>query len=165
MEYAKEIEIDQHNLDYEIICQPSLYLKYSELSIDAGFVKDKLKEQIKVLEGNLYLEVKNDHEHFGLGAKPTEGAVKACITTQPEVIKLNQEYMEAVKVYNSLNGAKVALEHKKKSLELLTSLIIRGYSAEPKVEKEFTDNKQKEGHRVLNSKLSKNKRILKKKGE
>lgn len=162
-DYKNDINLDQHALDYELIRQPNIYLKYSEMSVDAGFVKDKAKEKLKLIESEVYLKIKKDYSEFGLDSKPTEGAIKACVAIQPECKKATINYFEAVKIYNSLNGAKVALEHKKKSLELLTGLIIRGYSAEPRVEKEFKDDSQKESHRVLNGKLANNKRLLKKK--
>lgn len=161
--YENDINIEQHDLEFELIRQANLYLKYSELSVDAGFERDKAKEKIKLIESEIDLDIRKDFTNYGFTSKPTEGAIKARIIREPACIKVNNVYLESVRVYNSLNGAKVALEHKKKALELLTGLIIRGYSAEPKVKKEFKETSQKESHKVLSNKLSNNKRLLKKK--
>ena len=160
--YEKDIYLDQHSLDLELIKQPNLYLKYSELTVDAGFIKDKAKEKLKIIESELYLKVKKDYSKFGLDAKPTEGAIKACVAIQPECHKATTDYFEAVKIYNSLSGAKIALEHKKKALELLVGLLIRGYSASPQVDPEFKIMSQEDTHNKLRKKLIKNKRLVKK---
>lgn len=158
-EYEKDISIDEHQLEFELLRQPKLFLKYSELSVDANFIKDKAKEQLEVLKSEIDLEIRNDFAKFGFTAKPTEGAIKATILQQEEYQKATDVCMQLTSTYNSLNGVKLALDHKRKSLELLVSLIIRGYSSEIKVPEEFTKKTQEKAHKGLNKKLSNNKRI------
>lgn len=157
--YQEDVQIDQHDLDYELIRQASLYLKYSELSVDANFERDKIKERIKLIETEIDLEIRQNFENFGFDSKPTESGIRACIIQQAEYQDVNEEYINATRTYNSLTGAKVALEHKKKALELLVALVIRGYSAAPQVPNNFKTDTQKEGHGSINRTLLKNTRI------
>jgi hypothetical protein len=160
-EYADDILIDHLDLERELIRQPILYLKYSELAVDANFEKDRAKELLRTVESEIDLDIRQNWDDFGFDSKPTEGGIRACITQQPKYISTLDEYMNAVKTYNSLTGAKVALEHKKKSLELLVSLLIRGYSAEPRVDPKFKNKLQEGTHHDLANKLAENERLRK----
>jgi len=160
-EYADDIRIDHLDLELELIRQPSIYLKYSELTVDANFEKDRAKELLRTVESEIDLDIRQNWEEFGFDSKPTEGGIKACITQQPKYINTLSKYMNATKTYNSLSGARVALEHKKKSLELLVSLLIRGYSAEPRVDPSFKNKLQEGMHQDLATKLAENERLKK----
>lgn len=161
--YEHDISIDQLDLEFELVRQASLYLKYSELSIEANFERDKLKERIKLVETEIDLGIRQNPTEYGFDSKPTETAIRACIIQQKEYQDINKDYIEAVRLLNQLNGAKTALEHKKKALELLVTLIIRGYSAEPKVDSEFKKQHQEGGHKTINRTLAQSERLAKRK--
>ena len=160
--YQEDINLNQYDLEYELIRQASLFLKYSELAVDAGFERDKIKERIKLAETEIDLDIRQDYEQFGFDCKPTEAAIKAAIVQHDSHRKVTRKYIEATRVFNSLTGAKTALEHKKKALELLVSLVIRGYSAEPKVDPDIKYNRQIGGHTEINRELAENQRLKKK---
>jgi hypothetical protein len=157
--YQDDVSIDQHDLERELVRQASLYLKYSELAVDANFERDKIKENIKVTESDIDLEIRQNFEQFGFDSKPTETAIRACILQQHEYRDIMGQYIKATKTFNSLTGAKTALEHKKKALELLVALIVRGYSAEPKVDPNIKYSRQVNAHKEMSEKLAKNARI------
>jgi len=157
--YQEDISLDQHDLERELVRQASLYLKYSELAVDANFERDKIKERIKAVESNVDLDIRENFTQFGFDTKPTETAIKACILQQQEYQGITREYIEATRAYNSLTGAKTALEHKKKALELLVALIVRGYSAEPRVDSNIKYKQQVSAHKEISTQLAKNSRI------
>jgi hypothetical protein len=140
-EYMKDLAIDPHALEEEWMRQPALFQKYTDLLVRAQQERDKAKERLDVVKSKLDLDIRNDHEAFGL-KKITEGAITACILTNSIYKDAQKRLNEATYKVGLLNGAIRGLEHKKKSLENLVSLWLGSYFAGPQEPKELAGGKR-----------------------
>lgn len=166
MGIAEDLEIDKHSLDICCMNQPMLYQKYSDELAELSFQRDQLKEKLEVLKAEVDGEIRAEPEAYGLPSKPTETAIKSTLTCDKRVIEKTEEYLEKVKEVNILMGVKIALEHKKTSLELLVKLYTSGYWADPNIkeaDKQVYEKKvvEKESLDELNSNPRLQKRRIK----
>jgi len=129
--YLELVGIDRSNLHEEFTHQPQNYAEISEGCTIADFEKQSLKEQVKVIEAEVDLEIRNG-TYENLPAKVTENAIKSIVAVDARVQEVNKAHIQAIFFSNMLEGARVASEHKKKSLEKLTDLHMTGYFSAPK---------------------------------
>jgi len=151
LDFEGDLSMDKHSLDTEWLRQASLYLKYSQLYADLASYRDEAKEELSRTDAEIDLEIRADWESFGFENKPTEPAIKAAILQDDRHIKASKDFIQSTREVNILQGAKVALDHKKSALERLSSLLLAGYWAEPLITKEARDKFGEEvqtGHRA-----------------
>lgn len=159
IDYEKDMELDQHGLDFEWLRQSSLYLKYSVLYADLASYRDEAKEELQRIDAVIDLEIRSDWESFGFETKPTEPAIKAAILQDDRHIKAAKSLIFAVREMNIAQGAKTALDHKKAALERLSTLYLSGYWADPRIKKEAKDAYQTDIQSAHRSHLESNERI------
>ena len=128
-EFKKDIEIDIHSLDEQWVKQPQLYAKYAEQAVNASFDKDKLKEQLDLIEAELDTEIRSDPAKFGLD-KVVEKAVANVILLQSKYQKASNAYFESVKRMKIFEVGRDSMDHKKRALEKLTDLFLSNYWAD-----------------------------------
>ena len=111
------------------------------------FQRVQAKFDMEKCKAELDIEVRNnwaDKKYFS--SKPTESAITSWIVTHKEYEKMfqvtNININEAsddvtleIKVSETLEGAKIAMSHKKASLEAETSLLIGGFYSDPNISK------------------------------
>lgn len=151
----EDVAVDIQNLEYEWVRQSSLYMKWSHflgLAIDE---KDRLEAQIERQKRNLdkkraklgiYASVNFEVIEDFCGKKPTVGQVSAWVDYQTEIQEMQDEIDKIKEQLNSaksdisvLQSAQIALVHKKKSLEMLTEMILSGYYSDPNIPKSARD--------------------------
>jgi hypothetical protein len=147
-----DVAIDVQNLEYEWVRQPSLYMKWSHVLGEAIDEKDRLETDLDRLKraldrrtAELSLLAKRDPSIIGMGdgQKATVEVITAWIKSDGQVIQI-EDTIESVKTevnqarrrVTVFQSAQVALIHKKKSLEMLTEMILSGYYSEPSVSKD-----------------------------
>lgn len=175
-EYEKDQKIDEHNLNHEWARQSSLYMKWAKhaaLAKEEKFLADEnlkttrsdAKKDIERLRAEINLDVLADPVIYGFEKKPTVDAIMAIILQDENYKGLEEKNAEEIEtavkrvadaIYNDelLEGARMAMNHKKTSLEYYVQLHFSGYNADPK-ERPTVDiaKVQKEG-------LSKSKRLV-----
>jgi hypothetical protein len=127
-DFKAETSIDTYNLDKEWIRQADLYDKYGQLANKAYNSFTTLKNELKVVRGNLEMRIRQGF--VDIGCKITENAISSYIDIQDDIIKLEQEIARAKYEYEVYNTATFAMEHKKRSLEWLTKLFLGNYFAD-----------------------------------
>jgi hypothetical protein len=139
-EYNKEIGIDKHALDDEWLKQPSLYIKYVELSAEANRIRDLKREAIDVIKAECSMIIRDNPEKFGL-TKVTEAAIQNVLLQDDQVNKTLMNYHVCKKEAEILAGVVRAFEQRKKALENLVQLQISGYFASPSTKKIGKENR------------------------
>lgn len=135
-DFESELQIDRLNLDDELIRQAGLFMKYSELAVNARFQRDKLKEALDLKKAELDGKVRENPGRYGLSVsgdkKPTEAAIASAVLQHPEVVELNSDLINSVRDSGVLDSAREAFNHKKSALEYLVKLWLGGYFADVK---------------------------------
>jgi hypothetical protein len=151
--YKEDIQIDIHDIEGDWIKQSSLYMKYSELHANATASRDRLKQELEVERAEVFARVKKQWKSLGFEKKPTDAEANKFVDQDELIDEIANELIEANKEVNILLSAKIALDHKKRALENITSLMIHNLFADPK---EGVNNKGFEGELMAR----KNKREL-----
>ncbi len=126
-----DLNIDKFSLDIEWEKQSQLYLKYSEMLAEYETRRDKLKDLIEVEKAEIEKEIREFPEEYGLKAKPTEGSIKAVVSTDKKIKKMKKKYFQFIKQSKIWGALVKSLDHKKKALENLTQLHLAGYYSTP----------------------------------
>lgn len=139
-DYKNELQINQNALDEELIKQPSLFMKYAELSAQARFKRDKAKEYLDLKRAELDGKIRESPAKFGYGGdkKLTEAAISNIIIASDEFKAAQTALNEAALDTGILEAAREAFNHKKSALENLVRLWLGGYWSEAKVPKNVT---------------------------
>lgn len=148
-EFDQDLEIDLHALDVEWKNQAVLYRKYCDSWAEAKGKVDSLKSRLDRMFASLFIKVKENPSAFTDG-KVTEELAKSLVITQPEYVKLQKKYNEALEEFSLMYSAKSAFEQRKTALEYLTKLFLSNYWAEVRVSSE--DREDYEDYKVNEAK-------------
>lgn len=143
----RSIEVKQ--LDVEAVELASLIGGWGEESAECRYQKEALELSLERLESELSLNIRSRPSDYGLGDKPTEGAIKAALKLQPKFQKLEDEIREVTREYWHYENHMKALEVKRRMLEYLGDLHGRLYFAGPKIPRDLL--KEVEICRKINS--------------
>lgn len=134
---SSDLKINVNDLEKDWTEQASLYMYYSEAYADAIKIRDEDKNKLEIADAQLDFEIRRNWEkHFE--KQPAETAIKNWVIMQEKHQKALAIYLESSHNANLLQGAKTALDHKRKALENLVSLLITGFHSAPKVSKHIT---------------------------
>jgi len=145
-DYKADLEIEFHNLEEHWKKQGSLYMKWGELHANSIRMRDRAKESLEVMKAEKAAYITEHWEVEGLAKAPTVDGVKNWVTNDSEVRGSGSDYIRATENMNVMGVSKVAFEHKKKALEMLTQLYLIGYFSKPKLQETdepFGDPQQK----------------------
>jgi len=154
-EFIKVRNVNRFKLEVETEKQTSLYGMVSDVVSDLKEIRDELKNQIDRKAAKLELDL-FEEPPIGKDKKPvklTVALVKAYIVDDDDLYEL-QEQLQEVNSYLYKFESKVAsLEHRRSSLNNLTSLYIAGYYSIPDSSKKTTN-----GSDSVRKGMNKNKR-------
>lgn len=126
------MKIDDLSLDQETMDQPTLYMKYAELANEASQEYSDTKDYYSVRKAEIEMEIRTGVRDTGLNkAKPTEGDIKSCIESDPELHALKKEVNQKKRDYDDLNSAVSAFDSRKHSIANVIKLIDMGYKSDP----------------------------------
>jgi len=133
-EFENILEIDKTRLDDEAENQPYLVWDYGRMMAKALKALDEAKAQLKVIEAEVDIEIREHPEKCGLdpNKKPTENAIKSATLRNKKYKKANQDYIDAQYRVNMLEAATKSLDHRRTSLSMLDGQDTRNYFARPK---------------------------------
>ena len=123
--------IDPLRLDEEWQGQARRYKHYSDRLAEARLEADRAKSALEVVKAETELDIRSNPEKFGL-PKSTEATVAAAVVTHNDVRNAVENLHRLNYNVHILEGARTALDHRKKALENLVSLHLAGYYAEPR---------------------------------
>lgn len=139
-DYSKDIVIDKNALDREWLGQPSLYFNYAKKLVKADLDAKRAKENLEVVDAELFMEVKRSAEDRG--EKTTVDTIKSLVLTHEKHKKAADELNEALEESKILAVAVEAISQRKYALENLVKLHLAGYYSSPSdVKDDDTTNK------------------------
>jgi len=162
MSLKDDVKISINHLDQAAIEQPSLYAEWAEKWAEAVMRKDQLKEQITAVKAEVDESIRANPKGYGWTAdkSPTEAWVATQVSSHKKVVKTIEDYLQAQYEVNMLSVAKEALEHRRKALEILTTLYANNYFvAKSKTESVYVDKLTNKGKEEINEGLEKSDRM------
>jgi len=149
LDFDRDLRIDETALDVECLEQPSLMMAYAQEAAEARMEMDTAKESLDVIEAQVDSEVRDCPEDFGL-KKITESAIKSAVVLDERVQAAKKRLTQAKLDYGMTTAASVAMDARKKMLEMLIQLHGQQYFAGPKTPR----NLMKEAKKRFASKSS-----------
>lgn len=131
-EFQNDLKIDPEQLDVEAGMQGELFFKWAQLSIEAREEYDRAKMALEILEAELTAKAKADPERFGI-IKTTDLAVSKAVLLQPKWQEANDRLIKARANSYLLEKAVLAMEQRKRMIEILVTLHGQQYFAGPSV--------------------------------
>lgn len=164
----EDLKLDIHDLDSAILNQAELYYQVGIEWAEAVAERDSLKDQITLKKAEIDEEVRKDPYKFGLsdGQKTTETWFANRVISHPEIVSLNERYLQACKNVDILSVGKSAFEHRLKATTMLVDLYKGNYFvasntvSQEETAKEVANEKQRED---IENHPRMQKRILKRK--
>lgn len=132
MDYQKDLEINKHKLDEELLDQAQRMMRYNAAHAQAMYDRDRAKQSLDVTRANLDAGIRA--ELTGAGVKFTEAVVDGKIKTSPTYLEAQEKYLKAEHEVQLLLGAVMAMNARKVMLENLVKLYLSGYWGEPRVQ-------------------------------
>lgn len=127
-----DITIDSSALDKECLRQPQLILQATIAVAESKRELDAIKSENDLQEAALITSIRTTPEKFGL-VKVTEGSVRETLVQHKAYQSGQADFLEAKARYDVAQAYVTALEHKKRSLELLVQLHGTGYFGDPRI--------------------------------
>ncbi len=116
------LQVDKHALDEELVRQPSLFYRISELYVEAVAVRDSQKEKLAVIDAEIEQEIRRK-----LGNKCTEGKVKGILLLDEDHHQAAEMYLDAKRKADQLQALKEAFHMRGYMLRDLAQLFISNY--------------------------------------
>lgn len=132
VEQADALEVNEGNLVEAISMQPALCHDWHLALAEAKAEADRLKGLWELEEARLFAKVRENPSAFGItagGKEPGVEKIKYAVIAEDKYQAAMREYHAAHEEASKIQAMVSAVEHKKKSLELLTSLIMVGFAA------------------------------------
>jgi DNA polymerase II large subunit len=161
MNYENDIRIDETALDVEWLEQPSLMMKYAQISASARKTLDEAKEELEFVRAELDKAIRSNPDRYDID-KITEAVVIATITIHKDYQKASSALINAKYENDMAYGAVKAIDARKDALENLVRLHGQQYFAGPKVPRDLSfeaqqKHNQKKSDSVVKTMTRKNK--------
>jgi len=187
MTYKEDAKIDIYNLHTELARQPGLYIDYAEQYADSVAIMMRADEKVKTVKtegkrrvdekrADLDAKIRTNPELYGLDSdkKPTENAITNAIisnqnfkeiqdTVTKEIAEAMEAYIEAVRIKELLDGVKIGFSHRKTALEKEVELFLNSYYADPKIPKQYIEEKAQEVKKEIEQGLEQSPRLRRRK--
>ncbi len=151
--YEQDLAIDPFILHEEVLRQPSLFSKYSDLTSEAERERDQIKERIVTLKADLDRvkaeldqAIRSDPSKFIPHKDIKEASITGAVILHPDYKKAlalihtaNLELIEADYTLSHLYGSVKSFDHRKAMLELSVRLWERGYWSAPNLPHEISE--------------------------
>lgn len=139
----EDARIDKFNLHLSAEDQPGLYAYWAEKAADARKLSEGLENKLKLEEATVATRLRGTLE------KVTEGKIAEGVATDPGVIALKEDLVQADHERNLAEAAVRALDHRKSMIEVLARLWTASYYGDPKTNTRDNDLVQ-QGRATLN---------------
>lgn len=131
MGYKKDIEIDRWNLDLELEKQPSTYVEYAIMAVEAELETKEAERKYDLIKAEYERRIRRNPEAFDLPDKPNESLVKGKAESMPKVKRYYKRYMKALGKSKILNKIEKGFQQRKGMLESLAHYDSKMFFAEP----------------------------------
>lgn len=134
-DYKTDLLINENDLINEWLTQPALYMKYAEAASESSSDKLEAKRALEIEYANIDSDVRKNPKKYGIDGKLTEKQIESIIILNQVYQDKQKELIDYAKRAEILNQARVAFEHRKKSLEYISQLTMSGFYGEPNPKK------------------------------
>ncbi|MPS48474.1 hypothetical protein [Methylobacillus sp.] len=107
----QDVSVNLADLDNCMVEQPSLYIYYASLTVQARRQHDKWKNAAEILESQLYSHYRT--EMSAAGAKVTEAQIQAAVKTDARYSKVYSNIIEAQSIWRMCEAAENAFNQRK----------------------------------------------------
>src|SRR3990172_5316733 len=135
--YIEDLKIDKYSLDEECIDQPRKYNQWALIHVEMIATRDRIKQQLVLVRANTESVVR---QLVGAGrggeigiSKGTEAEIKSAVELNPDVIKAEENLIEANRKVGVFGIAREAFHDRKKELENLVQLWLSSYWSDPRL--------------------------------
>jgi hypothetical protein len=111
----RELYIDINNINDELMDQPLLYRKYTQLKSNSFRNLSALKNKLEQIEATARLEFKKTHN------KSTVAELDAMIALDPSVRDVQDQYLNAQEDFDNLEGIVYALRQRHEAIKELAA--------------------------------------------
>ena len=123
----KDLSVDKHALDEELVAMPQLVMLYNEWVAEAYEQRDHLKNLLDLERAKLDAAVRSNPTGYGIKEKVTESAISSVIIQSEKIVDLQNQIIQSQKELNVLSGARDAVRNKGIVLENLVKLRLAEY--------------------------------------
>lgn len=124
----QDLKISKLTLDDACEHQGEKERHYGDLVADAQKARDEAENRLKLRSGELWIELKGVQVN---GKAPTETDVKSMLTRHPEIVKLEQDLVDAAYGLKLAQSAERAIQSSKGMIETLQRLHAASYFSTP----------------------------------
>lgn len=179
--FKDDIRVDKYNLDWELERQGELYYKWARKRAVAAADRHRKEERLKIIKkranakflavvASLNRRIRENPANFGFKRVPGQGAIDQMIPEFDEYKDAYKEYLdaveeateelsEAINEEETMEAARMAMSHKRTSIEKEADLWITNYFSRPNVSKDAKDGFEKESVRKHRDHLTKTGRL------
>ena len=125
MDMADKLHINKHDLDNELVSQPSLYWELSENYISLAAIRDQKKSDLESVEATLDSQVRLALDK--VGDKVTEAKVRCGIQTDPARVAALTSFYKAKEDAEKAQALVEAARQRSYMLRDLVTLHVSGY--------------------------------------
>lgn len=159
LDYEKDLELLDDELDFASLEQPILFMRYARHLAQKRLELDYAKQTLDIIKAELDKSIRENPTKFGI-EKSTEGAIQATIILSPKYQTANEKVFTASYEVNMANNAVNALNQRKEMIENMSRLLGQQYFAGPKIPRDLAwerKEKEKKTDKGVASKLTRNK--------
>ena len=163
LDFSEDVKIDKHELDRELINQPSLYREYAKAYAHSLKVRDKARARIDLVKAEVDSDIRTNYEKFGFDKKPTEAAITQAIIKSEEYNEVYDDFIEKNTEAKIIGHSVEAFVQRKDMLIYLTKLFLSGYYSEStSIHEDIVEKKLKSKQdKKIKKKLASRKKIKK----
>lgn len=151
--FDEDVKINKYKLPDECQKQSSNYYYWAKKLARKKTLYNKQKNKIDLISAQKEIALRNNWNENKWG-KLTEGGIKAVLKTDKKIKEETDLLIDIQEEINILESAVNALEHKKRELDNLVTLLVKGFYSDPdgNAYKFFNDETQVEERNHLNKK-------------
>lgn len=112
----QELFIDEQNLNSELMDQPLLFRKYARLEAEAAKAVRAIELKLDRIKSRVHLKIKVDVQN-----KVTVKDAEALVNVDEEVIKAQDELVNAMEVHDNMKGVLLAFRQRHDALKDLAA--------------------------------------------
>ena len=152
-QYNADLSINKYKIDKELLEQAQKYYDWAQAASIAEVEKDDAKDDYDLALIEIENKIRKDPKKY-FEDRPTEGAIKAKIQSNPRVKEAYQKYRKARNRHKLISKAEKAFEQRKRMLESYLYHIHRGKESEVKVPREYEKQFNEDTRRSIRNQLS-----------
>ena len=182
--YERALQVDLNALDREWMEQPRRYDRWGKRKAKAAAEKFRAEENLKLVRSDvkrgldevkaeIEMEIRANPEKY-FSSKPTEAAIQSKLILHDKVKEKQDQNRQvlvdaiekcavAIEKEDTMETARIAMQHKKTSLEYASMLWAANYYARPNIPKEILERAGEAGVEKHKEKLAENVRLRRRK--